>query len=360
MNAPHHRIVRAVVAISLFTAAVAATISTSNLHAAQSDPAYDDATHASDDRAMSVEARFDLATQAIAEGQIQRATRMLEQLVDDAPTHQLADDALFTAARLHEERLHAPKRALALYQRLLSLYPDSRTARAASRRVTAMRASMTPEGGGSAALARFGEIVQNFNPERENEAIVAAESLLNEYPSWQGRSRLLLWLAQVHRRAGRHELALERYLQAAEQAEDTDNGFPAWHGAGDMAVLVGQFQLAESYYNKLSTFEDPEKYHIAQRALEDLAHSRSRARLFDIAIFVLIAVLVCLVASLRIACGGWWAGIRGLWPPPMEAVFMAPIAILLPVSSYTGHYALGPTVTIICSGGQYKRTQAII
>ena len=70
---------------------------------------------------------FDAASERIASDPAGAAIAFLA-LADAHPDDDYAADALLEAAELDEERLALPDRALALYERILSRYPDSRLA----------------------------------------------------------------------------------------------------------------------------------------------------------------------------------------------------------------------------------------
>jgi tetratricopeptide (TPR) repeat protein len=295
------------------------------------------------------EALFDRAARAMAEGDHARAAGMFVHVADTHPDHPLAAEALFSAARLHAERLAQPARALALYRRLVERYPHSRTALAAERRAADIERQLEPGGQSDAALARFTEILQRFSASNEAESIAAVEALLAEHPTWPGTPRALLWLAEIHRRAGRTAAALARYLQAARDWPDSEENAHAWRGAGDMAARLDRFDEALAYYHSMPVTV-PAQQRSRDDALAALARDRWRARLYT-ACFALVAlVFLGLIASLRHATGSARASLRALARPPTEALYMLPIAALLLGVAFTGHEAIAPAVAIMCGG----------
>jgi TolA-binding protein len=320
----------------------------------------------------SPDALFDRAASAMAEGDHARAAADFVHLAESHPAHPLAAEALFSAARLYEERLAQPGRALALYRTLAERHPDSRTALAASRRAADIERQLDPGGGGDAALARFTEILQGFSgragagpgpeddPEDDPDArlaaemasIAAVEALLAEHPTWAGTPRALLWLAEIHRRAGRNRDALARYLQAARDWPSSDEAVHAWRGAGDMAARLDRFDEAERHYRSIPV-ASPAAQRSRDDALADLARSRLRERVHVTCFAILAAVIIGLLASLRQATGSARAALRALARVPIEVMFMLPIAALLTAGSFTGHESIGPAVTLVCAGGVF-------
>lgn len=296
------------------------------------------------------EALFDRAARAMSEADHARAAEMFVHVAEAHPDHPLAAEALFSAAKLYAERLAQPGRALALYRQLVERHPHSRTALAASRRAADIERQLDPGGQSDAALARFTEILQGFSARPEAASIAAVEALLAEYPTWSGAPRALLWLAEIHRRAGRTQDALDRYLQAARDWPDSEENAHAWRGAGDMAARQDRFDQALRYYHSMPVTV-PAQLRSRDDALDALARDRWRARIF-IACHVLVAlVFLGLLAALRLAAGSARASLGALARPSTEALFMFPIAALLLAVSFTGHEAIAPAVAIMSGGG---------
>lgn len=296
------------------------------------------------------EQRFERAAQAMAAGAHGDAAEQLVQLAEDHPEHALAAEALFSAARLSEENLADPGRALALYRALVERYPDSRTALAATRRADALAAQIGPGGDGGDALARFTEILNDYDAADEAPSLAAAEALLAAHADWVGSPRVLLWLAEVHRRAGRHRDASARYLEVAERWPEGEHALRAWRGAGDMAVRLGEFRRAQELYRHMQP-QGPAEQRSLDEALRSLDIERLRTRLFALCCAALAAVFLGLLASLLHAAGGLRPGLRALRTPPTEALFMIPIAALLTAASFTGHASIGPAVALLCGVG---------
>lgn len=299
----------------------------------------------------SPEERFARAAEAMAAGAHADAVAGFLRLAEDAPSHALAGDALFSAARILEERLAEPARALDVYRRLVAEYPHSRTALAASRRADALARDLGPDAGNSEAVARFTEIVQGFSERGEYASIAMAEALVADHPGWPGAPRALLWLAQVHRRGGRHAQAQARYLEVAQTAASPDDVFDGYRGAGDMASRMRRFDEAEAFYRRMPVRDDPGRRRSFEDALADLERDRVRARIYHACFAVAGGMFLLLLLLLRLAAGNGRRAVRALWPPPIEVMFMAPIAALLTGVAYTGHELIGPAVLLVCTAG---------
>ncbi len=299
--------------------------------------------------------RFNRATDAMAAGDMRTAVGLFIAIADDAPTSSLADDALFTAARLYEERLTDPVRAVELYRRLIREYPDSRTALAAQRRERAIVANIGIDDTGARALSQFTDILQHFTRRGETTSLSLAEQVLSEHPDWSGRIRVLSWIADVHRRAGRHTTALSFYLRAVDAADPRSPGdenlLEAYRGAGEAALELERFDDAERYFRAIPVVGDPSRVRSVEEALERLERQRTRSLLYKLSFGAFALALLALVGLLRSAVDDWRTVLRLLRRPPFEALFMLPIAGLLIAASMTAHYAIAPAVTIMCTGG---------
>ncbi|WP_428263205.1 tetratricopeptide repeat protein [Haliangium sp.] len=299
-----------------------------------------------------VAARFEAAARAMSEGRRREAAEGFVRLAEDAPEHTLASEALFSAAKLYEERLTEPTTALSLYRRLLDRYPQARTALAAQRRAQTIADQLGPDAAGAEALARFTAVLQRFSDTPEADAIAEVEAILAAYPDWPGAPRALLWLAQVHRRGGRHQAALDRYLAAAAVTEpDSDELFSAYLGAGDMATRLGRYRDAEGYYQRLPVAGDPGRRRSLDDALAALTLDRTRAWIYRLCFALLALIAAALLLSLRLAAGSRQAAVRALATVPTEVVFMLPIAAVLTGAALTTHESIGPAVAIVCAGG---------
>ncbi len=300
--------------------------------------------------------RFERAAQAQAEGRHRDAGEAFAQLAEDAPEAAIAADALFSAARLYEERLAEPARALELYRLLLARYPQNRTALAARRRAQAIEKQLGPDGADAAVLTQFSAIQQQFAEDDQAASLTALERLLQQNPRWSGAPRALMWLAQLHRRAGRHRAALDRYREIITrwdtwQPSDDEPLFHAYRGAGDMSARLDQYQDAARYYREMPVTNRPARVHSRDDALADLATLELRARLYQLCFAALALITALLLASLRHAAGSRAAAARALWPCPTEVWFMLPIALVLTAAALTTHASIGPAVAIVCGGG---------
>src|SRR5262245_61633632 len=98
---------------------------------------------------------FEAAIAREAKGDYIGARTDLEQLAHRLPDDAFADDALFEAAVISEERLSDPAKAAQLYQEVATRYPQSRLARRARTRADFLSSSLRT---GAGPLAEYQRI----------------------------------------------------------------------------------------------------------------------------------------------------------------------------------------------------------
>jgi len=302
-------------------------------------------------RADPVADRFAAAANLIGADREAEAATQLEALAREAPDHELAPEALFSAAELYEDRLADPGRALALYRELGQRYPDSRRALAASRRAAALQVQT---GGGAGALEaqrRFLVIRQGFAGRPEEESFALADALVREHPAWAGAPAVALWLAGIDAREGRYEAALRRYLDAAGRYRAPEARFDALRGAGDVALRLGRYDEAAQHYRALDAGGDPGRQAAVDESLAAVASARGRSRWYDASAALAGAGFLALIFLLVVTARSARGAVHALWPPPAEVLYLAPVGALLTAASYAAYQGLGPAVATVSAAG---------
>lgn len=294
---------------------------------------------------------FDAATALAADGRHREAVDRLAALAERSPESALADDALFLAAELCEERLADPARAALLYRRLVADHPRSRVALAAERRLRDLDAALGPDGTGAAALGEF-TAIQMARPEIGAAAAIArAEALVAANPAWPGRTAVELWIAGELQRAGQLDRAAAILGRLATGAATPAERFRAALGAGDLALVRGDLDAAAAWYERLDPGDDRARRELAADAIERLVIARTRAARVTAAWAVTVACGLLLAGSLRLAGGSWRAAARAIARPPGEVLFLAPVIAILCAAAFTGFSEIGPAVAWIGAGG---------
>ena len=303
--------------------------------------------------AQSAEVLWTMATDEMASSQDSEALTLLKKLVLEHPRDPLVDDALFLAATLAEEKLGQPAEARALYQTLLKDFPNSRSALAAQRRIASLDELMGPNAEGAAALAAFQDLRLRYPSRGESESLALAHRLLDEHSQWSGAYRIRLWMAESSRRLGDLESAAPLFQHVRTSDAPAPAVVQATLGAADVEILRGNFSRATELLDELAA--RPNLSPSSVQALEELRSRRalaaSRARWVWASYLLLSAMLLLLLLLARRAAGSWrlfWSTLR---VPPMEVVYMLPVALLFTAMAYTGHREVGPAVAIISGGG---------
>ncbi len=289
----------------------------------------------------------------MARDQDQQALALLIELTLNFPADALTDDALFLAATLSEEKLGQPAQARTLYQELLQNFPDSRVALAAARRLASLDQLIGPMGEGAEALAAFQDLRLRYPIRGGKESLALARQLLVEHGQWTGAYRIRLWMAENLRRLGDFESAAPLFEQVRTSSAPAPALVQATLGAADVEILRGNFWRATQLLDALAAEASLTPSEIL--ALEELRARRalgaSRAR-WVIASYLLIAgMLLLLLAAARRSAESWSSFWRALRTPPLEVVYMVPVALLFTAMALAGHEELGPAVAIISGGG---------
>jgi len=291
---------------------------------------------------------FRAAVELETSGDFERAAAAFVALAQKAPDDDFADDALMKAARLYEERLSVPARAVELYQRVIDDYPQSRLGRRAQTRVAVLRERIGPGAAHADAASEFQRIQREYPDRDPLESIADMNELIADHPDYPGRGEALLWTGSAYERHGWLTEAERAYGQAAREFTGTRLGRNALKSQGDVLLARGDFDGAEAAYRAL--VDAPDYAVAAAAALESVEVERGRARLLDIARVGLAAFVAAMLLAIRRAAGTWPAAARALVRPPAELLYLAPIVGLLVLSSISINELVGNAVMIIALG----------
>lgn len=263
--------------------------------------------------------------------------------IERAPTAPDLADALFAAGRACEDRLHDPARALAIYDRILRELPDASVAIAAGRRAEQLRAARghAREAAELAQLIADADALAAADVERRGDALAAAV--------WPGALDAALWVADWQCRTRRFAEAQARYAALVARAPDAPQTAVARRNAAGCAIEAGDWALAEHLAQALPRGDAIDD---AVRAdlLDAAATGRHRAALYTAAWFALALALAGLLASLGEAMlrGGMH---RPPWQPPIEVLYIGPIAAVVVVAAFVIDRSIAPAVMRISLGG---------
>ncbi len=265
--------------------------------------------------------------------------------IEAAPTTPELGDALFSAARACEDRLLDPARALALYERILRELPDARVAQAAERRARQLRAEVGPNREHAREAAEFAQLGAVADSLSTDELMRRADALA-ALP-WPGAPDVALWVAEVLRRQQHFALAQPRYADAARHWPERTTA--ARLGGAGNAVEAHDWSVAEHLVDGLPA-EEPADRLIRENLRNDIANGR-RAEHFYIAAWIALGLaLLGMLASLLEAMfrGGHR---RPALRPPLEVMFLAPVAVVLTGLAFAARAVVAPAVAQISIAG---------
>lgn len=263
---------------------------------------------------------------------LENAIRAIEQ----APTTPELADVLFAAGRACEDRLHDPARALAIYDRIVRELPDAGISIAAGRRIDQLRGVR----GHAREAAELATLVANADKLPRDEVLQRTEALIAA--PWPGAPEAALWLADWQCRTSDFTAAQARYAQVlARWPESPQSRLALRNGAG-CAIDAHDWSLAERLARQLPTDNEIDRA-VREDLLEGAARGRRRDALYVASWIGLALSLGLLLASLgdAIVRGGRR---RPALRPPIEVLFLAPVAAVIVAASFTAHRAIAPAV----------------
>lgn len=263
-----------------------------------------------------------------------------------APTPELAD-TLFAAGRACEDRLQDPARALAIYDRLLREMPSARVAAAAERRAERLRAIIGGHGEHAREATELAQLIASADTLPIEDVIRRAVAL--SAAPWPGAPDAELWLAELLRRLGRFHDAQTHYAAVITRWPSSPQATAAIRGGAGNALDAHDWDLAEQLAHQHPTTELADRI-LRDTLLEAVASGRRHAKLYALAWIALVLACGSMLASLAHAI--LRGGRRLPSPrPPFEVIFLAPLAALLVIVSYTTNSTAAPVVAAIALCG---------
>jgi hypothetical protein len=291
--------------------------------------------------------RFAAATERLGAGDHAGAVADLIALAEVTGDGDLAADALFTAAGVREQRLADPVGALVLYRRIVRDHPQSRVAAAAARLAEQLGDDVGARGEGGDRAAAFARILADVGTRPE--PVLLAEAAALTAVDWPGAPRVALWIADVHRRAGRTGPAIAAYRAVAARWPGSEHEVQAWRSAADAAIAGRDGDAAAAFARRLPAVTERDRV-MKAGLLEAARKARTRALAYVAAWAALAAATAGLLLSLGLAVRSRRPGWR-VAAPAVEVWYMAPVAGLLAAASLTANLTVAPAVLAMCGGG---------
>jgi hypothetical protein len=280
---------------------------------------------------------FDSAIKRESAGDWSGAAAALERLGHDRPDSNFADDALFEAAVLSEERLSDPVAAARLYREVATKYPQSRLARRARTRADFLDASLRT---GAQPLAEYQRILSEGARDPRG-AVLAMEQLLASHPDFALADRALFWLGSRLVEAGRERDGVARYLELEQRFPASEWARRSMKARADLALRAGRTTEARGLYLTLSRSADPIARAGGVEGLRAVGTSRLRR-----ALVVASLIYLALFLAFHLVVGR-----RRLWPLPTELLYYLPVAGLFTAAGATENALIGWATGGMAAGG---------
>jgi len=251
-------------------------------------------------------------------------------------------DELFEQARTCEDEKLDPACALALYEQILREFPEARVAAAAKRRAESLRAQVGEGNEFAPQAAAYARLVEDADRSAPDDVIRRADALAAT-AGWSGAPEVALWVAEWLRRHGKLGEASTRFEQVAQRWRGTKHEAVALRGAASTAIEAHAWARAEAMARRLPASEPADRI-VRDDLLAQTAQGRSRGHWY------LIAWIVAVAGTLGLAGSLVQARARP-WPPPIEVIYLGPIAAVLTGVAITANRLIAPAVITIIAGG---------
>jgi TolA-binding protein len=280
---------------------------------------------------------FEAAISLEGRGQYAEAAAALEKLARELPNDAFADDALFEAAQLFDERLSDPARARLLYDEVARRWPDGRLARRARTRADDLARGLTT---GAAPLTEYEAILNGFAGRGKAESRTRMEALVRAHSDFAFADRAWFWLATQAVDDRRWDDAFTAIGEIERRFPSSDAAPRATKLRADLLLRTGHPFAAREIYRSLGG-------NATMRAAQQEGLKAVRRAIWRRA--VSIAALVWLV--------GWcawriWrrraAKTRGL---PSEVAYLAGIAAIFCAAALTENGSIRGAVLMLAGGG---------
>jgi tetratricopeptide (TPR) repeat protein len=292
---------------------------------------------------------FTAASQLLGAGDVVGARARFEAIAASDPHGRWADDALAEAAGIAERQgdLTAARR---MWQAIVRDFPDGRVARRAQSRLVEMSAVGGVDGRWDAIAAEYERLQWSAaQAEDPHAALSAVATLLTDHRDFPPWFVAALWLGESWQRIGERDRAHRWLVLASAAARDPAERFRVQLAQAallaDRGDLIGARRMVAA-----AVPPDAIATTVQRDAIGQLDRRRLRHRLHLAAFAAMGAVLVIAGFALWRRPRSWRTAVRSLWPPPLEVVYLAPIAVVFAVVAETGNSIAARAVDHIVVG----------
>jgi tetratricopeptide (TPR) repeat protein len=269
----------------------------------------------------------------------------LEALGAARPMTAWTDDAWSEAARF-AERTGDYARARRDLEQVVAIGTDARLVERARNALVRLAVRTGAGGEWAAVAAEHDRLASQLAAGDPEPAIAALEALLRAHPGYPRATLARLAIAAGYERDGDPAAAATTLADALARAPTADDRTRARLALIRFELRRGELDDAEREIDTLVT----EPKLVAELRAELATAGHRRVVRIVLAIGLALALVFAAVA-LRTDAGSWRAAARALARPPMEALFLAPIAIVLAVIAATGNPMVARAVRAIAIAG---------
>jgi outer membrane protein assembly factor BamD (BamD/ComL family) len=261
------------------------------------------------------------------------AVSRLQKILDQWPEDPFADDALIEQARLHEEVLGAPGRALELYRSLIERYPSSRVVRRAKARARFLEKNL---GQGQEVLRDYLRIQKESAKVPAAESVERMLSLLAKHQDFSLRPDGLYWAGSLLGRESELDRAREILSSVARSYPEHPMAGRSLLELGNLEIRAGRLDAAGEVFEKLGKLPGGTWEQSAREAGKRLAMIRLKQGAVTLAVIVWLLCALVLWVALVLAIGRKRLALGRLARPPIEALVYLAIMLVLIVWAGTG------------------------
>jgi tetratricopeptide (TPR) repeat protein len=273
------------------------------------------------------------ALQEVRAGSAQAAFERLQRIVDEFPQDPFADDALIEQARICEEVLEQPVRALELYRALVEKYPDSRLIRRARKKIEFLGGHLDQ---GEEVLKEYLKIQRESVNVPAAQTVSRMERLLDEHKDFSLRPDGLHWLGSLMAREGMRDKARANLEEAIREYPEHEVAGLALGLLGNMALEDGDLDAAEAVYLRLSGSSSQKWKRAAQDALGRVNRLRWQWRAVAAAVGLWVLAFLGLWTLLFLRLRSGKLRLPRRLCPPAEAIGYLVIMVGLVIWAATG------------------------
>jgi hypothetical protein len=255
-------------------------------------------------------------------------------------------ETLFAAARAADQTLGDPALAARLYERVAHDFPDASVAMPASRRGEQLRDELGPHDEYAAQTRAFAQLIARAGT---NEDEIARDATALADQKWPGAADVLLWETEYLCARGAYDRAQATYATLHARYASSPQAIEGMREATSCALEAKNWALAHALAKELpggNPVEDATKEALLSAAARGL-----RRETFGTAAYLALALaLLVLLASLADASlrgGRRWPRLR----PPIEAMFLAPLAVVFFAIAFAAQRVIAPAVARIMLTG---------